>query len=112
MNAVVENMTGEIERQMQEMGRRARAASRALARAETGAKNAALMAMASIIEDRAGALMAENRKDLAAGEQNGLDAALLDRLAFTPERIAVMAEGLRRMIRKDFLPQRTQRSQS
>ncbi|MFW5454002.1 glutamate-5-semialdehyde dehydrogenase [Thioalkalivibrio sulfidiphilus] len=97
MNAVVENMTGEIERQMQEMGRRARAASRALARAETGAKNAALMAMASIIEDRAGALMAENRKDLAAGEQNGLDAALLDRLAFTPERIAVMAEGLRQI---------------
>ncbi|WP_018953688.1 glutamate-5-semialdehyde dehydrogenase [Thioalkalivibrio sulfidiphilus] len=97
MNAVVENMTGEIERQMQEMGRRARAASRALARAETGAKNAALMAMASIIEDRAEALMVENRKDLEAGEQNGLDAALLDRLAFTPERIAVMAEGLRQI---------------
>jgi len=97
MNAVVENMTGEIERQMQEMGRRARAASRALARAETGAKNAALMAMASVIEARAEALMAENRKDLEAGEQNGLDAALLDRLAFTPERIAVMAEGLRQI---------------
>jgi len=97
MNAVLENMTGDIEGQMQEMGRRARLASRALARAETGAKNAALTAMAEIIEARAEALMAENRKDLDAGEQNGLDAALLDRLAFTPERIAVMAEGLRQI---------------
>jgi glutamate-5-semialdehyde dehydrogenase len=97
MNAVVDDMAGEIELQMQEMGLRARAASRVLARAETGAKNAALMAMAGIIEDRAETLMVENRKDLEAGEQNGLDAALLDRLAFTPERIAVMAEGLRQI---------------
>jgi glutamate-5-semialdehyde dehydrogenase len=97
MNAVVENVTGEIDLQMQEMGRRARAASRALARAETGAKDAALLAMAEIIEARAEALMAENRRDLEAGEKNGLDAALLDRLAFTPERIAVMAEGLRQI---------------
>jgi len=97
MNAVVENMTGEIEGQMLEMGRRARAASRALARAETGAKNDALTAMAGIIEQRAESLMAENRRDLEAGENNGLDAALLDRLAFTPERIAVMAEGLRQI---------------
>ena len=97
MNAVVENMAGEIERQMQEMGRRARVASRALARAQTGVKDAALLAIAQIIEDRADALTAENRKDLEAGERNGLEAALLDRLAFTPERIAVMAEGLRQI---------------
>jgi glutamate-5-semialdehyde dehydrogenase len=97
MNAVVENVTGEIELQMQEMGRRARAASRALARAESGAKNAALLAIAEIIEARAETLMAENRRDLEAGEQSGLDAALLDRLAFTPERFAVMAEGLRQI---------------
>ncbi|OOG25884.1 glutamate-5-semialdehyde dehydrogenase [Thioalkalivibrio denitrificans] len=97
MNAVVENKAGEIEGQMQETGRRARVASRALARADTGVKNAALLAIAQIIEDRADALTAENRKDLEAGEQNGLEAALLDRLAFTPERIAVMAEGLRQI---------------
>jgi glutamate-5-semialdehyde dehydrogenase len=97
MNAVVENVTGDIGLHMLEMGRRARAASRALARAETGAKNAALLAMAEIIEARAEALMAENRRDLEAGEKNGLDAALLDRLAFTPERFAVMAEGLRQI---------------
>lgn len=97
MSAVIDNTTGGIGLQMQEMGRHARAASRALARAETGAKNAALLAMAAVIEERAEALKAENRKDLEAGEKNGLDAALLDRLAFTPERIAVMAEGLRQI---------------
>jgi glutamate-5-semialdehyde dehydrogenase len=97
MNAVADNVVGDIELHMVEMGRRARAASRALARAETGVKDAALLAMAEIIEARAEALMAENRKDLEAGQQNGLDDALLDRLAFTPERIAVMAEGLRQI---------------
>jgi glutamate-5-semialdehyde dehydrogenase len=97
MNAVADQVVGDIELHMVEMGRRARAASRALARAETGVKDAALLAMAEIIEARAEALMVENRKDLEAGEKNGLDAALLDRLAFTPERIAVMAEGLRQI---------------
>ncbi|WP_026186090.1 glutamate-5-semialdehyde dehydrogenase [Thioalkalivibrio thiocyanodenitrificans] len=97
MNAVADNVVGDIELHMVEMGRRARAASRALARAETGVKDAALLGMAEIIEARAAALMAENRKDLEAGQQNGLDDALLDRLAFTPERIAVMAEGLRQI---------------
>ncbi len=97
MNAVADNVVGDIELHMVEMGRRARVASRALARAETGVKDAALLAMAEIIEGRAEALMAENRKDLEAGQQNGLDDALLDRLAFTPERIAVMAEGLRQI---------------
>jgi glutamate-5-semialdehyde dehydrogenase len=97
MNAVVENAGNEIERRMLEMGRCARAASRGLARAESGAKNAALLAMAEVIEARAEALTAENRKDLDAGQQNGLDAAMLDRLAFSPERIGVMADGLRQI---------------
>ncbi|ANB02404.1 glutamate-5-semialdehyde dehydrogenase [Ectothiorhodospira sp. BSL-9] len=87
----------DIHKMMQEMGHQARAASRELARAESGAKNAALTAMAELIEQRADQLMTENRKDLEAGERNGLDAAMLDRLAFTPERLGVMAEGLRQI---------------
>ncbi|MGB5426560.1 MAG: glutamate-5-semialdehyde dehydrogenase, partial [Gammaproteobacteria bacterium] len=43
----------------------------------------------------AGDLKTENDKDLAAGKQHGLDAALLDRLELTDARIAAMAEGLR-----------------
>ncbi|MFP4079741.1 MAG: gamma-glutamyl-phosphate reductase, partial [Ectothiorhodospira sp.] len=82
---------------MEAMGQKARAASRVLARAETGAKDRALRAVAGLIEQRGETLLAENRRDLEAGEQAGLDAALLDRLAFTPERLATMAEGLRQI---------------
>ncbi|MCG5536404.1 glutamate-5-semialdehyde dehydrogenase [Ectothiorhodospira mobilis] len=82
---------------MESMGERARAASRILARADTGAKDRALRTMAERIEQRGEALLAENRRDLEAGERAGLDQALLDRLAFTPERLAAMAEGLRQI---------------
>ena len=80
---------------MQATGRRARAAAREISRAETGIKNAALMAMAAAIEDAVDQLTAENEKDLAAGRQQGLDAALLDRLELNAARVAAMAEGLR-----------------
>lgn len=92
-DTVIEN----INDYMLQLGRQARAASRVLLRADTAAKNAALLAMAELIEARADTLMAENRKDLEAGERNGLDAAMLDRLAFNPERLGTMAEGLRQI---------------
>ena len=38
-----------------------------------------------------------NKLDLAAGKEKGLDAALLDRLELTDERIQSMAEGLRQI---------------
>ncbi|RMG28345.1 MAG: glutamate-5-semialdehyde dehydrogenase [Gammaproteobacteria bacterium] len=82
---------------MQTLGRRAREAARAMAAAPTGAKNRALEAMAAAIEQRREQLAAENAQDLEAGRARGLDAALLDRLALTPERIAAMAEGLRQI---------------
>ena len=90
-------MSGDIQQTMEAMGERARAASRLLARADTGAKDRALRIMAERIEQRGEALLAENRRDLEAGERAGLDQALLDRLAFTPERLAAMAEGLRQI---------------
>ncbi|MBK1692876.1 glutamate-5-semialdehyde dehydrogenase [Ectothiorhodospira mobilis] len=92
-----ETVNGDIQQTMEAMGERARAASRILARADTGAKDRALRTMAERIEQRSEALMAENRRDLEAGERAGLDQALLDRLAFTPERLATMAEGLRQI---------------
>ena len=82
---------------MRELGQRAREASRLVGRAETGDKNAALYAIAdAIVADRA-RLVAENQKDLQAGKQRGLDAALLDRLELTDARIEAMAEGLRQI---------------
>ena len=82
---------------MHGVGEAARAASRVLAAADPGAKNAALSAIADAIEAGRERLKAENEKDLAAGRANGLDEALLDRLALTDPRIDTMAEGLRQI---------------
>jgi glutamate-5-semialdehyde dehydrogenase len=82
---------------MQEVGKRARAAARAMSRADTGMKDAALDAIADAIVQSAEQLKAGNEKDLAAGRQLGLDDALLDRLELNDERIAGMAEGLRQV---------------
>ena len=77
------------------VGERARAASRLLARAETAAKNRALLAIAADLDARRADLLAANRLDLEAGAAQGLDAALLDRLELTPGRIDAMIAGLR-----------------
>ncbi len=79
---------------MQEVGRKARAAARLLARASTAAKNAALAAIAADLEQQRRALLAENLLDLQAGAAKGLGEALLDRLELTPARIDAMIEGL------------------
>ncbi|GAB4359776.1 MAG: glutamate-5-semialdehyde dehydrogenase [Gammaproteobacteria bacterium] len=82
---------------MRGVGERARTAAREIARAETRVKDTALLAIADRLEREESRLLDENRKDLDAGRQHGLDAALLDRLELNPERIAAMAEGLRQI---------------
>jgi len=96
MNANMETIA-DVTQYMRAAGVRARAAGRVMARAETGAKNAALGAIAGAIEDRADWLAGENARDMRAGRQSGLDAALLDRLELTESRISAMAEGLRQI---------------
>ncbi len=87
----------DIKKYMTELGQQARAASRAMARANTGAKNDALMFIADAILAAQDELISENAKDLKQGKKDGLDDALLDRLALNAERIAGMAEGLRQI---------------
>ena len=82
---------------MTQVGRQARQASRALAKADSNKKNAALLAIADLLESSMSTLIEENNKDLAAGKEKGLDDALLDRLALNEERIQGMAEGLRQI---------------
>ena len=82
---------------MRDLGQRARAASRMLARAETAAKNQALCAIADDIDRRRSALTTANYRDLQAGAAKGLDQALLDRLELTKARIDAMIEGLRQI---------------
>ena len=60
---------------MRQVGERARRASRLLARAETAAKNGALLAIAEDLGACRADLMAANRQDLEAGAAQGLDAA-------------------------------------
>ncbi len=80
---------------MQAVGQRARIAAQEMARATTASKNQALEAMADALEADAGLLVAANARDLEAGRRDGLNDALLDRLALDESRIAAMAEGLR-----------------
>jgi glutamate-5-semialdehyde dehydrogenase len=95
MSVEAESMQFNVPAYMQAAGQRARAAGRVMSRADTGRKNNALLAIAAAIEAAAGRILEENEKDLAAGRQQGLDAALLDRLELNAARIAAMAEGLR-----------------
>lgn len=87
----------DIKHYMTGLGEKARFASRAMARADTGAKNATLLHIADAIMAAQAVLIAENGRDLEQGKQDGLDAALLDRLELNAERIAGMAEGLRQI---------------
>ena len=73
----------------------ARRASRALARLDTNTKNAALHAMADALERRTLEILDANAHDMEAGEEAGLHAGLLDRLALSEERLAGMASDVR-----------------
>ena len=84
----------DIQREVEQLGVRARAAGRVLATSEGQLRDKALLAMAAELRNSAPMLVQANEKDLEAGRQAGLDAALLDRLTLTPERIEAMAAGL------------------
>jgi glutamate-5-semialdehyde dehydrogenase len=76
------------------LGQAARTAARALARADTGAKNLALAAMAAGIRARRDTLLEANRADVAQATRDGRDAAFVDRLTLTPNLVEQMAAGL------------------
>jgi glutamate-5-semialdehyde dehydrogenase len=84
----------DIREYMQNLGRRARDASRRVARATTNQKNAALLAIAAAIRRDAEGIKAANREDLEAARAAGMEAAMLDRLALSDKAVATMAEGL------------------
>lgn len=90
-------MTESVLDYMTRLGQAARQASRVIAGASTAQKNQALQAAAAALDEARAELSAANELDLAAGRANGLDAALLDRLALTPARIDGMIEGLRQV---------------
>lgn len=80
---------------MNEMGEKARIASRILATLSTTLKDQALMAMAAALESNSSRIVAANRIDLEEGEKMGLTKALLERLTLDEARVGAMADGLR-----------------
>src|SRR5258705_4047998 len=84
----------DIKSYMLEVGRRARAASREVARADTAAKNRALVAAAKAVRRDAKTLLAANAEDVKSAKAAGKDAAFIDRLTLTGKSIEAMAEGL------------------
>jgi glutamate-5-semialdehyde dehydrogenase len=87
----------EVIASIRQLGQGAREAGRVLAAADTNAKNAALYAIADALQDSTAALRSENQRDMQAGRERDLDAALLDRLELTDSRIEGMANGLRQV---------------
>ncbi|MCA3149336.1 MAG: glutamate-5-semialdehyde dehydrogenase [Burkholderiales bacterium] len=79
---------------MQSLGQSARAASRAMARASTAQKNAALLHIAEAIRAQRHLLKQANAEDLATAQAAGLPEALVERLALSDKAIDTMAEGL------------------
>ncbi len=88
------NAPSEIKSYMLELGRRARAAARQLARADSATKNRALGAIAAAIRADAAKLLAENAQDVENARKNGEDAAFVDRLTLTAGSVEAMARGV------------------
>jgi glutamate-5-semialdehyde dehydrogenase len=84
----------ELQQYMQRVGRQAREASRAIARADSQVKNEALRTIAAAIRRESAALLAANREDLTAARADGLEPVLLERLALSEKSVAAMADGV------------------
>ncbi len=87
----------DVQTYMQGIGKAARAASRAMAVADSHAKNQALTEMALAMERAAKVLLHENARDVEAARAKKLDAASIDRLTLTTQTIETMADGLRQI---------------
>lgn len=95
MTTTAAHPAAEVSEQVLAVARRAKDASRALAVATRGTKDAALHALADALVAQPDRIVAANADDLARGRADGTSAGLLDRLALTPERIGAIAAALR-----------------
>ncbi len=87
----------DIQSYMHSVGREARKASRAMAKADSAAKDKALLAMAAAIERDPERLLNANLLDVEGARAKGLAPAMVDRLTLTSKNVAAMAEGLRQI---------------
>lgn len=84
----------DISQYMEDLGRRARSASRVVAASSTSTRNRALLAAGDALDCARTELLEANTQDLQRGSASGLSTPLMDRLELTPARIDAMLEGL------------------
>jgi len=97
-NVLTQNATADIQELVESIGRRARIASRAMAKATSEQKNQALLQMAKMIRGQTESLKQANAIDLHRAKEAGHDAAFIDRLALTDKVIESMAQGLEQIV--------------
>jgi len=91
-------MGSAISQMMQDIGQRARSASRAMARASSEQKNQALLHIAKLVRQESSEIEKVNLVDVERAKASGQDAAFIDRLAMTPKTIETMALGLEQIV--------------
>jgi glutamate-5-semialdehyde dehydrogenase len=94
---ITDSAQSDIDAGVRGVARRAKEASRTLANAPRGIKDAALGAMADALVAASVAILDANAQDLDRERAAGMSAGLLDRLALTPERIRAIAAALREL---------------
>jgi len=82
---------------MSQLGQAARTAAAALAQAEPQQKNAALLQIATVLDQRRDFIQEQNTRDMTAAREAQLSSAMLERLELNPARIDAMIEGLRQV---------------
>jgi glutamate-5-semialdehyde dehydrogenase len=90
----IKKMSNSIQLMMQEIGQKARQASRLMARASSEQKNQALLEIAHLVRQQAAEIEKVNQADVAHARASGQDVAFIDRLTMTPKTIESMALGL------------------
>ncbi len=85
----------DLKTQIEDFGRRARAAARVLARTSREQKDRGLLAMADEVVAAAPEILAANLQDVEKAKAAGLSGAMLERLALDPNKLAAMAGGIR-----------------
>ena len=83
---------------LQELGIKAKKASRIMAKLDQNSKNNALLAVGEALVNSAEIIIAANAIDMDNAVKNGMSEALLDRLKLTKERLEDMAEGIRQVV--------------
>ena len=84
---------------MMDMGRKARAASHALALSSNAQRNEALIAARHALHQQEADILAANHADILAAQKKGISAAFLDRLTLNPDRLHAIAEAVEAVAR-------------